>query len=131
MSLIQNHVWLFDVTKEELERELQIKRVVNLIISQNKKENSMKHAPVFNRQQRMKLIRSASINERLLAKTSNESNVNSLIIGIKVTILPYKPKMVNVHINQNTTASELFDSVVKKVSRKKKLFFDMKFNLNL
>ncbi|OTF78162.1 hypothetical protein BLA29_001984 [Euroglyphus maynei] len=119
-ALIQNHVWLFDVTKEELEKELHIKRVVNLIISQNRKQSAKKQSG-----QKLKMNRmnnNATGREHLIAIANkgyhgeDRTKVNSLIIGIKVTSTwsDNKQTNVNVHINRSTTANDVFEMILEK-----------------
>nr|XP_027199352.1 uncharacterized protein LOC113793503 [Dermatophagoides pteronyssinus] len=118
IALIQNHVWLFDVTKEELEKELHIKRVVNLIISQNRKQSAKKQS---GQKLKMNRVNNAGGGEHMIAMANkgyhvdDRTKVNSLIIGIKVSTWPdNKQTNVNVHINRSTTASEVFEMILEK-----------------
>ncbi len=153
-AFIKHHLYLFEVTKEEVDREMHIKRVVHLIINQRTEECLQAQ------QQQMMMAGMAesgfqnsssssyptNISKPVLPKTVvmpssslsaggglpltviDTKQVSSLIIAIKVNLDDGgvlgggggggggKSKVVNVHLNKETTAADVLDMVLEKVS---------------
>lgn len=138
-TLVKNYLWLFDVSKEETEKELHIKKMTNMIIKQNSRkeqsgtdENKQKkfHTTVSestsqiiisHKQEQRK--QSAVTQQNISACLQNLYNtvkvdipqVDNLIISIKVHI-DASYGTVNVHLSKNTTAKDILAMVLNKVN---------------
>lgn len=113
-SIIKDYLWLFEVTKEELEKEIRIQRVVHLI---NNKNNSALDKQKLLCAARFRANRKLMSPERKYGPDINVDNkqVNSLIIAIKVCLGPNKPSTVNVHLSKDTTADDVVNMIQQKV----------------
>lgn len=144
-TFIKHHLFLFEVTKEEVDREMHIKRVVHLMITQRTDDMNVQQ------QQQPTMVNCGIGSLHHLQPTMPISNkpalssaggggppltvidtkqVNSLIIGIKVVdrhlngVLEdgkgeeekERAVLANVHLNRQTTAADVLDMVLQKVS---------------
>jgi len=132
-TLITNHLYLFEVTKEEVDKEMHIKRVVHLIINQQQagEQQQSLHATLDSQHYTTTsptsppstCATSSVMAHGPISTVGGPPNtvidtrqVNSLIIGIKVAYGGRSEKIVvNVHLNKETTADDVLDMVLDKV----------------
>lgn len=145
-NLIDNYIELFDVSKEEQEKEKQIKKVVDLIMNQNLQKSSKSEMPLESgkiRNSRLKIIRSHTSDQLIINTKQDGQRINSLILSIKIDLNhsirlkspdhPIQSQMtnINVHVNRTTTANELLKKILQKVNCFLIVDFQLKYNSNL
>lgn len=113
-TLVNHCVCLFEVTKDEVEKEMRIKRVVHLIQNTETIDRQHKLGPV-NMKPKRKASSPGSLDIKPLGSKVNPKEVHSLIIGIKVCVESKSSSIVNVHLSRETTAKDVEDMIRQKV----------------
>lgn len=102
--LIDNYLELFEVTPDEIAKELQIKRIAHLIIAQNKEKPNTQATPSKT---------SATIPVDAIGQNKNgQKGVFALIIAIRFQQASGNVTTINVHLNERTMASDVLDTIL-------------------
>lgn len=119
-ALIHDYLALFEVTPEEIEKELQIKRVAQLIITQNKEGATNNNLAASLVAKTSVLAHGAGFVTPAAGHCSVTSGgnilvsrkVSVLIIGIRLHLPSGGVSTMNVHLNKDTTAANVLDMML-------------------